>query len=207
MLANRAHRVLSILSFSAAYPLIYDSFVCCLSLSSEVTDLDPQPESIEALSFSTFYSLHGVLIIHLGVTCEVLFLGSGSLASNWELTCDLITVGSCDSKLATGANFNLLIFSGVKNLQDILAEVVAGTGFHRSALKQHLDVSQLGEVEISFLVESVVLESELLDGTFELLDLGVACSTTHGGTTTDAGSCGSASVASSDSRGRSSRGA
>ena len=50
--------------------------------------------------------------------------------------------------------------------EDILAEVVASSGFHSSAIEEPLDVSQHGQVEI-------VLESELLVGTVgEIFNVG-----------------------------------
>lgn len=93
-----------------------------------------------------------------------------------DLPRDFFSVWCSDREFARCADFDSFIFSCVEDLQNILAEVVAGTGLHWSSLEQHLDISQLSEVEVSFLVKCIVLKLELCNCGFEFACLSSASS-------------------------------
>jgi len=63
-----------------------------------------------------------------------------------------------------------------------LAEVMTGTRLHRSALEEHLDVSQFGEIEVTLLIESVILQTKFLHSAFELFDFGSTDTSTSANT-------------------------
>lgn len=129
---------------------------------------------------------------------------SGGVTS-WDLAGYLLSVGCCDGELTRGAHFNLLVFSRVEDLEDVLAEVVAGAGLHRSALKQHLNISQLREIKVSFLIERVILKSHLLDRRFKFANFRAAGSTACTNTTSFGDSARAGSSLSGTSVARSSR--
>ena len=59
----------------------------------------------------------------------------------WNLTLDRLSIWCRDSELTFCAHLNLLVLGSVENLEDILAQVVAGACFQGTALQQHLNVS------------------------------------------------------------------
>lgn len=136
-------------------------------------------------------SFHGFVVEHVVVGSHLVLIGShlaliGNLSfagiltlgvGHRDLSIDLLAIRSSDCEQAIGAHLNFLVFCSVENLEDILAKVVSRTSFHRSTLKEHLDVSQLGEIEVSFLIKSVILESKLLHS---LLKLTHFCSASSG---------------------------
>ena len=68
----------------------------------------------------------------------------GLLLLNWvgaDLPGDGLAVRSRDREHTSGAHLDALVLSSVEDLQDVLAELVAGARLHRSALEQHLDIS------------------------------------------------------------------
>ena len=136
---------------------IYDSFVCCLS---RLCDACARPACLGrtsdhgAVHFPCSLHSHGFILSRL-----LLFFGSGGL----DLTLNLLTVWCSNGQFTACAHFNFLVFSGVKDLKNVLAKVITGTILHGPALEKHLDISQLGEVEVALFVECVVLEAKLLD--------------------------------------------
>ena len=65
-----------------------------------------------------------------------------------------------DDKFAVAIHLHLLVFTGVKNFQNVLSYLVL-TAFCTSSLQKYLDVAQFSKVEVSFLVKSIVLQLQL----------------------------------------------
>lgn len=79
---------------------------------------------------------------------------------------DLLSVGSRDRQLSIGAHFDFLVLSCVQNLEHVLFELVTGACLDRASLKEHLDITELREVEVALLIERVVLKLQLADRVF-----------------------------------------
>lgn len=128
----------------------------------------PRLLSIGTLNGTNTHSLDSLHLSVLGRLQKLLLcltfgfsVGGGGRC---DLTGDLLAVRGSDRKHTSCAHLNTLIFSCVKDFEDVLAQLVTWTLLHRSSLEQHLDISELSEVEVSLFIESVVLELELLHG-------------------------------------------
>ena len=130
---------------------IYDSFVCCLS---RLCDACARPACLGgtsdhgAVHFPCSLHSHGFILSRL-----LLFFSSRGL----NFTLNLLTIWCSNSQFTACAHFNFLVFSSVKNLKNVLTEVITRTVLHGSALEKHLDISQLSEVEVALFVESIIL--------------------------------------------------
>ena len=103
------------------YLPIYDSFVCCLSRLSEITDLAPHLSCLLADEAGRKNSsLHGLVVHQLLIVLFHLSLCLCSLAcidvTSWHLTGDLLPVRCRDSELTSGTYFDLFVLRRVEDL-------------------------------------------------------------------------------------------
>ena len=106
------------------YLPIYDSFVCCLSRLSEITDLAPHLSCAcwANEAWRKHSSLHD-LVVHqllidlfrLGLRLSIIACACVGVTS-WHLTGDLLPVRCRDSELTRGTYFDLLVLSRVQDL-------------------------------------------------------------------------------------------
>ena len=154
--------------------MIVLSVVCHLRVRSQILLLTG---IVSKLRSSSLHLL--CFVIHyLVISCTV----NAICRRLTDLPGDFFAIGCSDREFTWCADLDSLVFSRIENLENILAEVVTGTGFHRSTLEQHLDVSQLSEVEVSFLVKRIVLKLELRNCSFKLACLSCAspCPSSNG---------------------------
>lgn len=74
---------------------------------------------------------------------------------------------TCNYQFAVTTNLHFFVFTCVQNLQNVLCNLIFGC-FCNPSLEQHFDITQFSKVEITFFVQSIVLEFQLLYLCFKL---------------------------------------
>jgi len=110
-------------------------------------------------------------------------------------SCDRVAIWTGNREFSALSDVNLLFLGSVQDLEHILSKGLTWTFIEVSCLKEHLDVTELAEVEVTFLVESVILKLHLLNLSLELSG---SCTTSG---TTDGLGCTSGCCSARDSTG------
>ena len=103
--------------------------------------------------------------VHLFIGASaVIILGGGFFGCGGNS----VAIWTSNRKFTSLSYVDLFFLSGVQDLKDILSKLLAWSILEVSRLKEHLDVSEFAEVEVTFFVERVILKFELLKLSLEL---------------------------------------